>query len=164
MNALNRIEHVFAHIQNLKAIDWTKVEYITLFYGTNDWTGQVTLDNPDNPKDTSTYLGSFRYGYEKLVTQYPNIKFIVITPMYRFVTDDPAWDTETKQFNGKYIYDFGDALIEVCKGYHIPYIDMYRESGVNAYNRTNYIADGTHPTEAGIVNLANIIGGKVMVN
>lgn len=164
MNELNHVDHVFAHIQNLKSIDWTKVEYITLFYGTNDWTGQVTLDNPDNSKDTSTYLGSFRYGYEKLMGAYPNIKFIVITPMYRFVTDDPAWDTETKQFNGKYIYDFGDALIEVCKGYHIPYIDMYRESGVNAYNRTNYIGDGTHPTEAGIINLANIIGGKVMAN
>lgn len=159
----NNIYHVYDHILNLKDVDWASVDYLTVFYGTNDWTAQVPIDNPENLKDTSTYIGAFRYGYEKLMGAYPNIKVLAVTPMYRFSTD-PAWDSDNQQYGGKYLYDFGDALIDVCKGYHIPCIDMYRMSGVNAYTRANYIADGTHPTEAGIVNLANIIGGKVMAN
>lgn len=157
----NNISHVYDHIQNLKDVDWASVDYLTVFYGTNDWTAQVPIDNPENLKDTSTYIGAFRYGYEKLMGAYPNIKVIAVTPMYRY---DSGWDTESQTYGGKYIYDFGNALIDVCKEYHIPFIDMYYESGVNSYNRTNYIEDGTHPSENGIINLANIIGAKIMDN
>ena len=47
----NHIDHVFEHIQNLEAIDWSKVEILTVFYGTNDWTAGIPIDNDQNPKD-----------------------------------------------------------------------------------------------------------------
>lgn len=153
------IKNVYGHMVNLDMVDWNDVDYLTVFFGTNDWTGEVSLDNAENAYDTSTYLGAFRYGYEKIMSVYPHIKVVVVTPMYRHF--DSA-DSDTQTYAGKYLYEFGDALIDECKKYKIPFIDMYRISGVNKFTKLHYIEDGTHPTENGRRNIANIIAGKLI--
>ena len=50
----------------LKSIDFNDIDIITIEYGTNDFTGGVNIDNPNNSKDTSTFLGALRYSIEKI--------------------------------------------------------------------------------------------------
>lgn len=143
-----------AHLKNLKNIDWSTVDYITIFYGGNDAGNYVLIDNPENPTDTTTYLGAARYVYNRWHTAYPNIKIMFFVPMYRY------WPSEKKDSNEmtfdlqdgktyKY-YDWGDALIEYFTSIGVPAVDMHRTLGINAATRKTYLKnDGAHPTEAG---------------
>lgn len=153
------IDNVYEHIANLENMDWSKVDYMTVMYGTNDWHGSVPLDNDQNLYDVTTFLGAFRHGVETILEAYPNVKIMAIAPMYRHL--EGTDDSDNKQYGGKYLWEFGDALGEVCKTYHIPFYDAYRLSGVNAIDWEYYIADGTHPTLEGRKNLGSKIGGQI---
>lgn len=154
------IYNVYEHIHNLESVDWSKVDYLVVFYGTNDFTAQVPIDNQSDPDDTSTYIGAFRYGVEKILTEYPNVRILAVTPMYRYFPDQST-DSDSQQYGGKYLYEFGNALIEACKEYKTPSLDMYYLSGVNAITREYYLEDDTHPSVAGRKNIGSIIGDKI---
>lgn len=141
------------HLANLKRIDWSTVDYITIFYGGNDAGNYVLIDNPKNPTDTSTYLGAARYIYNRWHTAYPDIKIMFFVPMYRYWKDEGK-DSNEMQFEfgegTHYYYDWGDALIEYFTSIGVPTVDMYRTLGIDSTNRTVYLkADGAHPSEAG---------------
>jgi lysophospholipase L1-like esterase len=69
----------------LAAIDFNTVDYITIFYGTNDWgnkpgsLGTVAEKTPDG----STFLGSANYVVDRLQTAYPHLKIMFLSPIYR---------------------------------------------------------------------------------
>lgn len=167
------INYVPERIATLESIDWTKVDYITIAYGTNDWNSNYPLDNENNPLDTTTYIGAFRYSVEKLLTAYPNLKILPITPLWRF------WDSDTGMPSGQtgdyldantyakgtgyYLWNYGDALIEASKEYHIPVLDMYHNCMMNKFNRHQYfnITDGTHPKYEGRKLFAEILSGAL---
>ncbi|WP_050698967.1 SGNH/GDSL hydrolase family protein [Anaeromassilibacillus senegalensis] len=141
----------------LKAIDWGRVDYVTIMYGTNDIQGGVPLDNADNPKDITTYLGACRHALEALWGAYPQLKVLLITPIYRW-WDDGA-DSDDKMFGNRHFYDFVDGLASVAKAYKTPALELYYTLGINKLNRLHYFSttDGTHPNEAG----RRLIGSKV---
>ncbi|WP_050698651.1 SGNH/GDSL hydrolase family protein [Anaeromassilibacillus senegalensis] len=146
-------------VSNLKDINWRDVDHVTIFYGTNDIQGGVPLDNANNPKDTTTYLGAARYALEKLWGAYPNLKILLLTPIFRY-WDNEYIDSDEKTFSdGRHFYEFGDALIQLARGYKIPAVDMYRTLGINRFNRTHYFPpnDGTHPNETG----RTLLGEKI---
>lgn len=151
-----------AHLANLKAIDWSKVDFATIFYGANDAGNGVPFGDATG-KNIQTFLGAFNYAIEKLITAYPNIKFLILTPIFRYWPtegqDSDAYDiTEYGTENIRKYYEWGDALIERVKFYKYPSVDMYRTLGINAFNRTTYLKnDGAHPKEIG----AELIGCKI---
>lgn len=151
-----------AHLANLKAIDWAAVDFVTIFYGGNDAGNGVPIGDPTG-KNIQTYLGAFNYAMEKLITAYPNIKFLILTPIFRYwpseAQDSDAYDIpEYGTENVRKYYEWGDALIERAKVYKVPYVDMYRTLGINAFNRATYLKnDGAHPKEIG----AELIGCKI---
>lgn len=156
------INYVPDKLSMLKSIDWETVDYITIGYGTNDWSSDFLLDNQSNAHDTTTYLGAFRYSVEKILTAYPNIKIVPITPIWRW------WDTNTGA--GAYgdsdtvensvshvkLIDMADGLIEASQiPYHLHVCDLYYNCGFNKQNRYEYFFtnDGTHPKPYGIEQL-----------
>lgn len=167
------VDYVPLRIDTLESIDWASVDYITIAYGTNDWNSNYGLDNENDPDDTTTYIGAFRYSVEKILTAYPNIKILAITPLWRF------WDTNTglpsgetgdyldantyAKGTGYYLWNYGDALIEAAKEYHIPVLDMYHNCMMNKYNRHQYfnVTDGTHPKYEGRKLFAEILVGAL---
>ncbi len=153
-----------SRVNTLKSIDWSKVDYVTIFYGTNDIQGYADLDNVSNLHDTTTYLGAARYSLEKLWQAYPHLKVLLLTPMYRY-WDDTQTDSDEKTFSGgRHFYEFGDELLQVAGTYKIPAVDLYRTLGINKFNRTHYFPanDGTHPNEAGRELLGNKIAAKLL--
>ena len=46
---------------------------------------------------------------------------------------------------GLYLRDYVTALLERCAALKVPVLDMYHESGINAYNGATMFSDGLHP-------------------
>ena len=135
----------------LKGIDWSKVDIVTIAYGTNDFTGGNTLDTTENFGD---YAYALRYSIETLLTAYPHLKIFVCGQTYRFWFNDAgeyAYDSDTYTYKGHKLTDFVAKTAEVCKEYHLPFIDNYDGLGINRFNRTEYFpaGDGTHHNVAG---------------
>lgn len=148
------------HLAELKTVDWSAVDFITIAYGTNDIANSVVIDDESNPKSTATVLGALRYSLDTILTAYPHIKVLILTPIYRYWEGENI-DSDEKTFSGKHFTDFVDGLLSVAKEYKIPAVDMYRTLGFNSLNRSYYFPsnDGTHPNEYG----REVMGCKVAV-
>lgn len=146
------------HLAMLKTVDWSRVDYITIFYGTNDIRGWVDLEDTQNPNNTKTGLGALRYSIEKIQQAYPNVQIILLTPIYRYFIDK-GLDSDEITFGNVKFTDWVDGVISVGQEYDLPYLDMYRQSGINALNKELYLNadDGVHPTQAG----QRLIGEKL---
>ncbi|WP_050698014.1 SGNH/GDSL hydrolase family protein [Anaeromassilibacillus senegalensis] len=150
-------------VTSLKSIDWTKVDYVTILFGTNDIQGGVSLDIVNDPKDVTTYLGAARYSLEALWNRYPNLRVLLLTPIYRY-WDNERIDSDEKMFGNRHFYEFGNALLQLAKDYKTPALDLYYTLGINKYNRGQYFStgDGTHPNDAGRVLLGEKVAWKLL--
>lgn len=151
-----------AHLTALKAVNWSNVDYIVIFYGGNDAGNGVTIDNANSQTDTTTFCGAARYVYNRIHTAYPNIKIMFCVPMYRYWLSDSKDSYQmTFSVGGQtyHYYDWGDALIASPPASDVPVIDMHRTLGIDSSNRTTYLlaSDQTHPSIAGCA----LIAGKV---
>ena len=131
-------------------IDWTKVHVITVAFGTNDMNGNVPIDNENNPLDKTTYKGGLRYGIEKILSAYPQIIIVMLSPLYRYraVGEDYSqidYDSDTGNGQGGFIMrPYLDAMQEVAEEYHLPFFDNYNGVGLNKLTAPYWLRDGTH--------------------
>lgn len=158
VSGLSTVTNGVEHLAALKAVNWSEVDFITIAYGTNDIQGSVAIDNTENSQDTKTYLGALRYAITKILTAYPHIKILLLTPIYRYWNDENI-DSDSKMFNSHKFTEWGDGLLGVAEHYKIPAVDMYRTLGFNAITRSYYFpsTDGTHPNAEGL----RLIGSKI---
>lgn len=154
----------------ISAIDWDEVDFITVAYGANDHATSAMdnvnyLENETDKQDVFTYLGAFRYGIDKILSAYPHIKIVVLTPVFRcWTVDGQEVTSDDRVFNdGSHYYDWGNALKKCAEEeIHIPVCDMYNELCINNYNYGWFLGDGIHPTEAGLKNMAYKLAGCIM--
>lgn len=146
----------------IKSLDFNKVDYVTIRYGTNDWNASVYLDNPENKYDEWYLTGCLRISLELLMEAYPHLRFLIQTPGYRFWMDSNGEfieDSDTKlNTNNDKLTDFVEQMIKVAKEYKIPYQDDYHMLGFNKFNRKKFFdaTDGVHPNVSG----TRILGEK----
>lgn len=141
----------------LKGIDFGSVDMAVIHYGTNDFTGNVAIDNADDDDDTSTLCGALRYALRKIQTAYPKIRVFVSLPIYR-KWDSTGAETYTNA-NGKKLREFCTALAGVADEFNCPCIDGYKALGINTANASAFLADGTHLNEHGRQAFGEYIGG-----
>ena len=155
-------------ISTLKTIDFNEVDIITIGFGTNDFTGDVTIDN-DSGYDCTTLLGAMRYSVELIQRTYPHIAIFICTPTYRAwlgsAPDYPVTKDSGEYTNGKgnCLGDFTSALYECAAEYNLPVIDLYSELGINRHNRAYYFPknDGTHHNIFGRMLIAKKIADEL---
>ena len=144
----------------LKSIDFSKVDIVTISYGTNDFTAANPVDSANYPRNNGIFAGALRNSIETLQTAYPNLRIFLLTPCYRFWSDEngdflsdvtdkaftQSWDGSTKQKLG----DFATKIKEVAQEYFLPVIDNYNV-GIGKFNRKQYFPsnDSTHHNQAG---------------
>jgi lysophospholipase L1-like esterase len=150
----------------LKAIDFDTVDYITIAYGTNDFSASKVIDNLGDPYDVSTFKGAARYSLKLLSETFKNAKIALISPAWRFWMDELdvyTEDSDTRLVNGVLLSAFVTATREVAEEFHCIFIDNY-EIGINQYNRSNYFPanDGTHHSELGRRRIASNIESKLI--
>ena len=152
-------------VARLKAVNFEEVDYVTIFYGTNDWASNTPIgENTDLTSDGSTFKGSINYAVKRLLEAYPHLKILFVTPTWRarFVNGDGLESDTNPNSIGKYLIEYVDAIKEVAALNKIPTLDMYRNSGINKYNYTLYFTDGLHPTDpVGFQHIANKISSSI---
>ena len=144
----------------LKSIDFSKIDYIVLAYGTNDF----ALANPigtdtDLAPTQQTYKGAINKSLELLKNAYPNIKILLVTPIFRMsgTKDSDTYDWGT----GHFLIEFVDATIAVGALNNVPVVDNYRNSPINKKTASKYLNDGTHPNYLGAEYIASKVANAM---
>lgn len=155
----------------LKTVNLDEIEYITMLYGTNDYSTGALLDNAENKYDKTTIKGAARYGFEKLLAKKPDLKIIVAAPFYRdrrnndpVTGEDHLNSDENPNSRGLYVRDYSNAICEVCAEYDIPVYNLYDISDINRFNENYYLSDGLHPTEKGKQYLGGLFAQMLIEN
>lgn len=150
------------HLASLKEVDWAAVDFITIFYGTNDFMGGVAIGEDDGSQSTSQFKGALRHSIETILTAYPKIRIVLITPIYRFWENGGVvTDSDTYEVSGAKLTDFVDAVISVADEYKVPAFNLYNSLGINKINRMTFLADGVHPSEAGRERIGESIAARL---
>lgn len=148
-----------AQVQRLKAVDFNTVDYITIMYGTNDYTSLVPLGSKDSNLDTD-FNGAINKVIENIQTTYPHIKILFLTPTWRSRMDNGDGKESDTNANslGHYLIDYVDSILERADDFKLMKHDLYRNSGINKYTTAYYQTDGLHLTNKGDEVIARAIG------
>ena len=113
--------------------------------------------------DTSKFYGALDFVYNKLITNNPTAKFVIMTPMKNHGYGTSP-DSFTKNSDGHYQIDYVNAIKQVADKYSLPVLDMYANSGISAMNETHnqkYLFDGLHPNQEGSFIVASKVIGFI---
>lgn len=160
----------------LKTIDFSKVDIITIAYGTNDFTNglQPVEAGSGQFKAVAT---SLQYSIEKILSVYKNIRIFIIPPVYRVwlnsdntfnydsntATHTP-WVSEADGSNGKphTFLELIQGIKDIAKNNQLTTIDNYN-IGINKFNWLQYFPsnDGVHHNQNGRDLIATSIANKL---
>lgn len=135
----------------LKGINFNEIDYITIAFGTNDFGGSDgELGDVTSEKGINSFCGAIKYVIETILTTYPHIKLFFITPIYRWSFPNGTDSDLTTNKSGHYLNDYVQSIINICKMYHVPCLDLYNNSNINKINQSYYLStDGVHPSDKG---------------
>ncbi|GEM_PF-1727899 len=151
-----------------------------ILYGLNDYSSCVPLtekdvvitdsdetqgDDSDEEagkvvfKQEDAFESSVKYGIEVLKSGYPNADFMIVSP---YGPDGNNGGKEPFAEGGQPLGKYVDMLKSISKSEGLFYYDMYNDGPINAKNRSEFLADGTHTNEKGAFllgeNIAKVIG------
>jgi lysophospholipase L1-like esterase len=150
------------HLAALEEVDWSTVDFITIFYGTNDFTGGVPIGEDANSLSTYHFKGALRHSIETILTAYPKIKIVLVTPIYRFWTESgTVTDSDSYEISGLKLTDYVEAVIDIANEYKLPVFNLYNSLGINKINRTVFLADGVHPNDDGLNRIGDSVAARL---
>lgn len=161
-----RLDYFEPTIRELAEVDFDKVEIVFIEHGINDFSAGRPIDNEDNPYDVYTYAGALRYSIEKLQSAYPNLKIVLVTPLYCYfrVNGERALDSETSDFGYGPLKNYVEVELQIAEEYGLDCIDNFHNLGINSENIDEYAEDGIHLNEKGRALLANALADYVKNN
>ena len=130
-------------------------DIIVVFGGTNDFGhGDAPLgtfeDNTPN-----TFYGAMHVLCCDLISKFPNSEIIFMTPLHRIGED---FLVNERALPRVALSNYVDAIIEVCRYYSLPVLDLFSTSGIQPaipVIKEKYMPDGLHPSDAGARRIAD---------
>ena len=169
-NMSSGLDYFAGRLATLKAVDWSYVDFVMWEYGTNDFMSRVVLSDTNDTTNLFAYDNAYRHVVETILTAYPNIRIISVTPIYRWYqsggvfTEDSNTHTEN-DYNGvsNKLTDFVAKAEEISHSYQLPCIDDYYTLGANRYTRLAYFdsTDGLHPNANGRLRIADHVSAQL---
>ena len=147
-------------IADLKTLDFSTVNYVTISLGTNDWAVNQPLDNTQNTKDKTCIGGALRYSIEKILTAFPQALIVIISTIYRAKQVSGSWVDEGANTAGYTLQDINAKYAEIANEYHLKFIDDFN-IGLNKYTTAVYTSDGLHPNADGWEFIAENISSRL---
>lgn len=154
-------ENAFWQTTRLDAVKAADPDVVTILGGANDLTMNPVIGDDSNlaDKDTDTFIGAYSYIINNLLTWKPSLKIIILSTTWAH--NDGTDYSQTVTYG-----DFAAACKQVAEYYHLPYVDLYNESGFNAYTLNDspyniYSADHIHPNTAGAKIIAAMVIQKI---
>lgn len=152
-----------AAVANLKSLDFTEVDVITIAYGTNDYLNNCTIDNSKSPLDNATTLGALRYAIGRIHEYYPHIRIIVMSPPFCY-TMSPFNEQQTcdeLNFGNGTLFDYAANYKQIAIDYNVEFVDVLNDSGMNKNNIKNYVVDGVHLNSTGKALVAELLANQI---
>lgn len=152
----NSIPKYYSQLQNIMTAseNMNDIHAIVLKYGTNDSNStDLTLGDTDS-LDTSTWNGATNYVIKTMGETYPHIRVYFSAPVFRQLVPQSAELTGSDKNSDEWsksvmLPDMVEAMSERCKVNHVPFKDLYNESGINKYTAPYYLKDKTHYSLSG---------------
>lgn len=137
---------------------FSSYDLVTIAAGTNDFKLDVDIGSlgeiGDTIFDISTFYGAFRQAIEYILTENPNIRIALFTPLQR---NNDGYDVNTVNNAGHKLIDYVNAVKAIGALYSIPVCDLYANSGITELTLSTFTIDGLHPNSIGYKR----IGGYV---
>ncbi len=125
-----------------------------LNFGLNDYFEGHPIEDPADPYNITTFAGALRSGIRDLQKSYPDAEILVLTPTY---TSYFSGGKDVMDEGGGALTDYVDAVLQVAEDMDVYCVNNYADSGINAENEEQYLADGCHPNETGALLLGRCI-------
>mgnify|MGYP006262587019 CR=1 FL=1 len=128
----------------------TDAEVITM-ETTNDWRLSATLGTINDPEDFQvSFYGALKAACAWIFTNRPAARFFLMTNYNDAYPGGTFGNFKTPNNNGKYQWEFDEAVRKVALVYGVPIIEM-TAAGLNYYVSSYFTSDGLH---------LNTLGGK----
>lgn len=148
-------------LTRFKNVDMSSIDICLVMYGTNDFNSNYPIGNVSDNNKTSI-LGSLRYGIEKLAEEYPNIRFIILNPIFRVFNNDATKNSKTySNTNNEKLIDVDTAEINLANDMLISNIDMIK-IGINENNYSYWLVDGVHFKDTVKSKIGSIIANNIL--
>lgn len=146
------------------------LDLVIIMGGTND--AGVTVSAPlgdlSYPFDETTFMGAVAATVVRVQKQCPHALVVLASPLSgrgpetEVKKEQTANQTEP-EYNGLGLttQDYAKAVEEVAEALSVPFIDVFGSTGINPFNRNQYISDIVHPNEAGQNAIARVIIGAL---
>lgn len=145
-------------INALSGLDFSKVRYLVIGHGSNDYNCGRKLDNPEDPLDRSTFGGALRYSVRLLQEEYPQMKIILMTPAWCYIVHgDERADCDDTDYGGGYLQDYVELEIRIAREYGLYLLDNFHDSGIGKQTQEQYLYDGLHLNRNG----QQLIAGRI---
>ncbi len=124
-------------------------DLVVVFGGTNDYGhGNAKLGKFED-RDPYTFYGALHLLFERLITDNPRAKVLVLTPLHRLGEENP-------NMNGHVLKEYVDAIRKVAEEFSFPVLDLFKTSNMNPAKgniQADYMPDGLHPNDNGYLRL-----------
>lgn len=144
------------------------LDLVLIMGGTNDAgiTVSAPLGDLSYPYDETTFMGAVASTVVKIQEQCPHAIIVLASPLSGRGPEDEEgmYEDQTEpEYNslGLTTEDYARAMEEVAEYLSIPYIDVFGSTGINSFNRTQYISDIVHPNEEGMKAIARVVIGAL---
>lgn len=142
--------------------DHASYPIITIAAGTNDFRLDVPLGAlgvwADVSFDRTTFLGAYRTSLDYILSQNPNARVVLCTPLKR---NNAGYTDESTNAAGNKLSAYAQAVRDVAAMYGLPVCDWYSGSGFNERTLSAFTIDGLHPNAAGAARLGRFMGAYV---
>lgn len=146
---------VESRLADLKAVDMSKVDLITMDWGTNDYT---------QGKSISDIVSAYNIVIDALQEKYPSIRLLIITPIWKYFgnkTDDDNGDNHV--YNVSTLKEIAQAIFDNAHDKRVETINMYQNMPLS-YNTADLYFDsgsGVHLNATGNMVYAHILNGRI---
>ena len=153
------VEYEEVVFRRLQQVDLSKVKYLVLAYGTNDYFAGLMPYHREEPEDRYSYGCVLGMTVEAFRKAYPQMQVILVTPKYCVINGEECTE---KSYGGGTLPDYVDAACRVGEDHNVPVIDMFYESGIDQENIMEMTGgDGLHLDAVGIDHYGRVLGEKL---
>lgn len=140
-------------VATLKENPIAQADIVTIFGGTNDYTGGTSIGSETaGNTDKATLYGAVNVMVSALLTAKPTLKIYFFSPIIRMFEQTISIATSSDVYvhssapDGKTLPEFCEVIAKAVKLNHCPFCDWYWSLGWNVYNFSTYFGtDYTHP-------------------
>ena len=145
-------------------------DLVVIMAGTNDAgiTVSAPLGDLSYPFDETTFKGAVASTVVKIQEHAPHALIVLASPLSgRGPETEDKEEQVANQTEPEYnllgltTQDYADAVREVAEYLSIPYIDVFGSTGINSFNRNQYIGDIVHPNDEGRKAIARVMIGAL---